>query len=640
MPRTDWKRAIWGVVVGVGTLALPAPARAQLTDAIYDDAKDIIEELLTTEIAHEVAPGIACLSGRRELSPDDPGPVSYAFQSKRYRLEATTHFPKTLQSVYNRQFGRLRGTIGDESAGLAGYLVYQALRAGSLRAGDAKARELLVLAAEQLVKATEDQPTNPTSPPASAPSATTDSPLKFGSMAPEELVACKEAVRAELDRGNAGQPSSYPVEEECKSAEREGAECHLASAVRSGLLQKPAAAQDHLIKTTALVIREVAGTALPASPDLSKKLDAIERQVLFRLRRALAGDQWDPQPLDGVPAGLEALELPARLEEIHATWRSVVNVETGKIDVLAFARAVAAERGALGGLCYGKVVPSCLVLHQLPLIFKRGPSAQASFTKVLNDLKPILVYSARGETSEAAQMAIGYLFQRISRDNLEEVSVHQRFVQSVAGYVLDAADGQPPSETARVAFRKASVEMIQHLGQGSGIRRRYSTLWSGLKIALLPDLALRASWSPSYVNQDSSSARILASANWLNLRFTIRRTEPTYLGVEVSALDPLAPLSELALRKTEKTHYRKVNHLFAGVIAPRVEFLAASPMLSEHLGVSAGISLRTVAPVADVTPRADGEPSYRYAPFWTKDENGRLLLPRFLEFGFAAKYLL
>jgi hypothetical protein len=537
--------------------------------------------------------------------------------------------------VYNRQFGRLRGTIGDEAANLGAFLVYEALRAGAVRAGDEKARELLALAAARVEKAVQNLPTDPASPPSVAEDAL--SALTFGSMTPAELVACKKALLAELDRGAAGQQSSYPLDEECANG-APSVECHLGSAVRSGLQKRPPATQDHLVKATALVVRQVAGTALAPSPDQPKKLDAVERQVLFLLRKELSGDTWEGKLPEGAFAGLEVLDLPARLAELHATWRSVVDAESGKIDVLAYLRTVASERGPLAALCEGRTVPACAVVRLLPLVAKPGNTD--ALARLLNDVKPILVYSARGETAEAAQLALAYLFQRISADNNEEVSVHQRFVQSVAGYVLDAADGQPPSETARVAFRKASVEMIQHLGQGSGIRRRYATLGSAVKIFFLPDLALRASWSGSYVN-DSGTARILASANWLNFRFRIQRTEASYVGIETSLLDPLAPLSELALRRTERTHYRKPNTLLLNLLTPRVEVLAASPMLSEHLAVSAGLSLRLAAPLEDATPRADGEASYHYAPVWNaKDQKEKSLWPRFLEFGFAAKYLL
>ncbi len=729
MRKMDWKRAIWGFAVGV--LLIPREASAQLPEAIYGDAKDIIEELLTTEIATQVAPGIACLSGQTDTDAADPRGVTYTFEqgdkdvTKTVRLAATTHFPKTLQAVYNRRFGRLRGTIRDESANFAAYVVYGALHAAALQAGAARAADpkskneanaaaenALAFAAAQAEKAMEDAPTDLDDPPGdgkatdAAPPAAITVP-RFGSLSSEELSACKNEVKKKLLDGSWGQTSNYPIDDECKGRRPESVECHLGYAVRSGLLGQPAATQDNLIKAAAAVVREVAS----AHATDAHQLDVIEHQALFLLRKALTGDSWEGKPLEDVvatiakvtvsldltrltadaraqlnaaltslghlpsdeevtnsptlaaarkvileavaqgggptePAAatalaarlLELVKLLARLEEVHATWRSVVNLDTGKIELISFLRTVAADQGPLAALCKDAAGPACAVIGYLPLIAK--PAGEDKLGRVLNDIKPILLYSSRGEYTEAAQNAIGYLFQRINADNNADVSVYKNFVQSVAGYVLDAADGEPPSETARVAFRKASVEMIQHLGEGSGIRRRYSSAWSGIKIALLPDLALRASWSPSYVNQDASSARILASANWLNVRFTIRRTEPTYLGVELSALDPLAPLSELALRKTEKTHYRKVENLFGGVLAPRVEFLAASPMLSEHLGVSAGISLRWIAPIADSTPRSDGEPSYRYAPFWVKDEHGHHLLPRFLEFGFAAKYLL
>jgi hypothetical protein len=738
MRMTDWKRAIWGSIVGLVALTLAQPARAQIPEAVYSDAKDIIEELLTTEIAHQVAPGIACLSGQTDVDATDPRAVSYTYVkngtsiSKHVRLEATTHFPKTLQLVYNRQFGRLRGTIRDESANLAGYLVHEALHAAALEArplpegakeANVEVVDAVARAVAQVEKAVQNAPTdleNPPDDPVGQPAPRARIP-RFDAISAEEFGACKSAVVKPVDPktsspnfsdGSWGGQSTYPLDDQCKNANHPTIECHLAYAVRSGLLGQSAATQDHLVKAAALVVREVASVDVdPSDKGSVHELDVIERQALFLLRKTLSGDTWDAKSLEeavisvakasaaldlrrlnaatrtelfalltslasvpsdadiasnaalaasrkaildaivlsGGPSAPEAatkvaqrlivlVRLLARLEEVHAAWRSVVNVETGKIDLVSFLRVVAGEEGPLDALCKDRSVPACALIAKLPLIGRPGDASNIG--KALTEIRSILVYSARGESAEATQMAVGYLFQKISKGNNVEVSVHQRFVQSVAGYVLDASDGQAPSETARVAFRKASVEMIQHLGQGTGIRRRYATWCSALKIFFLPDLALRASWSPSYVNQDQGSARILASANWLNVRARIHRTEATYVGVELSLVDPLAPLSELALRKTDKTHYRKVNNLFGAIFAPRIEFLAASPMLSEHLGVSAGVSIRGTAPVPDSTPRSDGEASYRYAPFWTKDRDAESLFPRFLEFGFALKYLL
>jgi hypothetical protein len=144
------------------------------------------------------------------------------------------------------------------------------------------------------------------------------------------------------------------------------------------------------------------------------------------------------------------------------------------------------------------------------------------------------------------------------------------------------------------------------------------------------------------VNNNDSSSRLIASANLLTYHRQLRRTQVTYVGVALSFLDPLAPLSELALRKTDKTHYDRINNLLTNVITPRFELVAGSPALSEHLAVSAGLSLRLAAPILDpAATKLNGEPSYNYSMVWdAKDEQNHSLFFRFLEFGFAAKYVL
>ena len=58
---------------------------------------------------------------------------------------------------------------------------------------------------------------------------------------------------------------------------------------------------------------------------------------------------------------------------------------------------------------------------------------------------------------------------------------------------------------------------------------------------------------------------------------------------------------------------------------------------------SAGISLRMVAPILDpvATSQNNGEASYHYSTLWdAKSADGTSLWPRFVEFGFATKYVM
>jgi hypothetical protein len=327
------------------------------------------------------------------------------------------------------------------------------------------------------------------------------------------------------------------------------------------------------------------------------------------------------------------------LEQVHAAWRSSIDVDLGKIDVASFVRSLIGKSGPLVLLCEGHAhLPACQVVDAFS---KAKSGGTGVVTDALTQIQPLLAFAGRGEYTEAAQMGVRYVFQLVD-DEDSEVSVYERFAESVVTYVLETADEKTPSAAARVAFKTAAVDMIQHLSQGGGLRRR---AWS-LGI-LLPDLALRTSWSPSYINKDSSPTRVLASANFITFRIPVHRSQASYVGVHLSLIDPLAPLSELVLRKDDGTHYSKVNNLFANFFTPRVEVVAGSPALSEHLAVSGGLSLRLAAPTPDdaATKKNNGEPSYKYDLVWHAQEGDKAGLSnslwlRFLEFGFAVKYVI
>lgn len=689
-------------------LFAPRESRAELSDAVYSDAKDIIEELLTKEVSHQVAPGVACLSGQTVADAGDASAVTYTYEAggqnvtKTVNLEAARHFPKTLQHVYNQQYGTLRGTIRAESAGLGGFLVYQALHAAvpqpQGKPGAAKEFDNVVV---QTTKAGNDCPINPG--PADAAKAATcgtanaaAATLSFKNIDEAELGACKTAVNAKFVDGTWGRASSYPLDVACGPPKAETFECDVAFAVRAALLSQSAAAQDHLIKATAVAARELVAK-LYSGPQQAAVLDAVQQQVLFLLRQQLNGDRWDPKALEErltvVARGAESIDLSKleaaaqsvffeklahfdaaqavdakltealdkagvtgtdadkkamlerlskvqqvfqKLEQLHAAWRSAINVDTGKLDVAAFVHSLMSQGGALSVLCDGKSdTLACRVIGSI----SGSVDVPKQVRDVLTTVEPIIAFAGKGEYTEAAQLGVRYVFQ-LAGHNQDELAIYERFAESVVTYVLDTGDEKMPSQAARVAFRSAAVEMIEHLGQGGGLRRGVLGPWY---TPLLPDLAMRVSYSPSYINTSDGTARVQASANWLNFRFRVRRTEAAYVGVELSLLDPLAPLSELALRKTEMVHYDRVANLAANIFTPRVEVLAGSPILSEHLAISAGLSLRMAAPTFDKTAtqnNSDGD-HYIYSMVWNaKDESGDSLFFRFLEFGLAAKYVL
>src|SRR5690606_13324756 len=135
----------------------------------------------------------------------------------------------------------------------------------------------------------------------------------------------------------------------------------------------------------------------------------------------------------------------------------------------------------------------------------------------------------------------------------------------------------------------------------------------------LPDLAVRFSWNAAYVNDSTGSFRTVASLNWLNFRLWARRRELSYFAGQISLVDGLAPLSELAARRTPDIEYEGTSKLVANLVAPRFDLLFGVPALSRHLVVAAGISYRPVVPI-EVGTTPTGQRLYRYELLWDTPE--------------------
>jgi hypothetical protein len=86
---------------------LGAPAQPA-ADAVYEDAKEIITELIERDVAESMATNLACYS---------PGGM-------------LKYFPQTLQAAYERNFGALKDVLREESIRLAGQYAFESFRQG------------------------------------------------------------------------------------------------------------------------------------------------------------------------------------------------------------------------------------------------------------------------------------------------------------------------------------------------------------------------------------------------------------------------------------------------------------------------------------------------------------------------------
>src|SRR5262249_18054933 len=159
----------------------------------------------------------------------------------------------------------------------------------------------------------------------------------------------------------------------------------------------------------------------------------------------------------------------------------------------------------------------------------------------------IVQAASAGNVREAAHAAVVAVFTaKRDGDNCEEANrckkdVYERFAESLVYYVVDLAKDQTASDDTRAAFRSAAEEVIRYAWPGGYERASY---WSWL----YPDLALRADWSPGFVNPSDKTVRYVATATVLSIRHPVYYTDSVYIGVHVSLFDLLGPLSELSLR--------------------------------------------------------------------------------------------
>jgi hypothetical protein len=70
-----------------------------------------------------------------------------------------------------------------------------------------------------------------------------------------------------------------------------------------------------------------------------------------------------------------------------------------------------------------------------------------------------------------------------------------------------------------------------------------------------------------------------------------------YAGLELSAVDWIAPFTELALRRVD-AGYSNPGCVFLEFVKPRIDVVLGVPAFTSHLAVSLGASMRIAAPFA------------------------------------------
>jgi hypothetical protein len=159
---------------------------------------------------------------------------------------------------------------------------------------------------------------------------------------------------------------------------------------------------------------------------------------------------------------------------------------------------------------------------------------------------------------------------------------HETFFLSLAAYLLDNSGADGVGENvARAAFRASAKELLLSASH-KGVPR----VGDRFRFRLLPRVALKLSFNDGYLPTDGDNRRTVVSADWPTLMIAFN----DYLGLEASVLDPIAPLSEMALRPPGT--YHDYRYVALDILRPRIGGWIAVPQFSRRLALTAGFGTR------------------------------------------------
>ncbi len=591
-------------VLGLGVAAMvlggvSADAHAEtVSDRVYNDVRDVIEELITRQVSESVVPAVACRAER-----------------------LMTWYPRSLQTVYDRRFGALRDALTDETVELAANKVFA------------------------LLQKTEAPTTNESGPALKvvpkSNGTVSDVPTVGGGKTDAAVEACIATRSAEFKQQAHLSPKLHPLDEECAKSSLSLSthySCEVAFAVRATLRNKAALAQDHLLRAvsavvTAFIAREggleikeqtkvwdEVTIALRELTNGSAKTDPIH-EISVAVAEVLSGTS---PPDEGVVRAWESrlMDLGVAMRRLRTQWR--VAVVDGHVDVTEFLDVVVGATSAVASICSGKTPPEVCKQVDASSVFRIGGSyASLAHAVGARDYK------------EIATTAVRTFFP--IRDNCganvdcDKTNIYARFTENVVLYVLELAENGEATIGTRTAFKSAAVDVIHESESRSGVG--LDRPW--LEKLIVPDLVLRYGWSSSFLNESSGDgSRAYASIDVVNFRTPIRHSPYAYVATQVSFLDLLGGVSEIALRRN--ADYEKVGSTWYAMLHPRLELLYGAPALSKKLVLSVGVGLRGAIPYI----RSNGTAVYTRLFSNDTGEDPHNYGMRFLDFGIGVRYTL
>jgi hypothetical protein len=207
---------------------------------------------------------------------------------------------------------------------------------------------------------------------------------------------------------------------------------------------------------------------------------------------------------------------------------------------------------------------------------------------------------------------------------------------SAAG-LLDAFAANAP-ETHPHEDAWAGVEQIRGAAHDVAVCNTASVPDPIFKLSILPSPAIRASWNGAYLNAFGSDGfRIVPSLDWVSARIRLTPVSAkARVSLGISVFDPLAPLAELAMRRSD-LNYDRQGLLWLDAIRPRVEMQFSAPAVSRHMFLVGGFALRTVAPYRGGGP-GKSENTATYLAVGTPGGAAAENFASYVEYSVGAKY--
>nr|MBA3500671.1 hypothetical protein [Deltaproteobacteria bacterium] len=265
-------------------------------------------------------------------------------------------------------------------------------------------------------------------------------------------------------------------------------------------------------------------------------------------------------------AALRALHRTARLvTELRARWYLWSEKKQKSFEELDIAELLYVARASLD--------KETIQNNKILAFLDQQASGGAATIDIGDWLRMVMRADFRSLAMESMRSALDLKLRDTSRP-------HETFFLSLTAYLLDTNEGVS-EQVARAAFRSSAKELLLS-AQHRGVPR----VGDRVRFRFLPRLSMRLSFNEPYATTDGDSRRYVVAADFPTFMLAIN----DYVGLELSAIDFVAPLAEMALRPAGK--YDNYANVALDLIRPRLGMWIAVPAFSRRIALTSGFGAR------------------------------------------------